>query len=151
MTCKVTNEGLRAVSRLPALTSLDLTCCFKVTDEGLRAVSCRLTLTSLHLNRCNITNEGLRAVSRLPALRSLNLTDCHRYPNLNPNPNPNPVCEHWHLAVVRGVQGLGLRACFVVPLCCSSHKKSTHMCACFTQSKNVPKSRRFDPSHKKRH
>jgi hypothetical protein len=98
LTCKVTNEGLRAVSRRPALTSLDLTCCFKVTDEGLRAVSCRLTLTSLHLNRCNITNEGLRAVSRLPALRSLNLTDCHRYPNLNPNPNPNPVCEHWHLA-----------------------------------------------------
>jgi predicted small secreted protein len=35
----LTNEGMRAVSNLPALTSLNLTGCNKVTGAGLRAVS----------------------------------------------------------------------------------------------------------------
>jgi hypothetical protein len=34
----LTDEGLRAVSSLPALTSLNLAWCCKVTDEGLLAV-----------------------------------------------------------------------------------------------------------------
>jgi hypothetical protein len=35
----LTDEGLRAVNNLPALTSLSLRCCREVTAEGLRAVS----------------------------------------------------------------------------------------------------------------
>ena len=35
----LTDEGMRAVSSLAALTTLCLSWCDKVTDEGLRAVS----------------------------------------------------------------------------------------------------------------
>jgi hypothetical protein len=74
----LTDEGLRAVSCLPALTSLDLSCCFKVTDVGMRAVS-SLPLTSLNLNSCRaVTDVGLRALSCLPALTFLDLSCCFK-------------------------------------------------------------------------
>jgi hypothetical protein len=76
--CKlVTDDGVRAVSSLPSLTSLDLTWCKLVSDEGLRAVSSCTALTSLNLHGCNlVTDEGLRAVSSLPALTFLDLWSC---------------------------------------------------------------------------
>jgi hypothetical protein len=59
----LTDAALRAVSSLPALTSLDLTCCKMVTDAGMRAVSSCIGLTSLNLTSCNlVTDEGMRAV-----------------------------------------------------------------------------------------
>ena len=61
---KVTEEGLRAIINLPALTELSLRYCGDgVTDEGMRAVSMLTALTSLRLHECwTITAEGLRAV-----------------------------------------------------------------------------------------
>jgi hypothetical protein len=43
-TAALTDQGVRAMSSLPALTFLDLTACGEVTDEGLRAVSSVSTL-----------------------------------------------------------------------------------------------------------
>ena len=34
----MTDEGMRAVSNLPALTALNLTHCIKVTDAGVQAL-----------------------------------------------------------------------------------------------------------------
>ena len=50
--------------------------CYKVTDEGVRAVSTVPALTSLRLFGCYITNEGVLALSSLPALTHLNLRYC---------------------------------------------------------------------------
>jgi hypothetical protein len=74
----LTDEGLRAVSSCSALTSLDLTGCFKMTHKGMRAVGNLPALTSLNLSWCNnkTADAGLGAVSKLPALTSLNLTGC---------------------------------------------------------------------------
>ena len=45
-----------------------------MTDEGVRAVSGMRALTSLDLVLCdNITNEGVLALSSLPALTHLDL------------------------------------------------------------------------------
>jgi hypothetical protein len=75
----LTDKGLRAVSNLHALTSLDLTYCYKVTDEGLWAVSNLPALTELNLTHCyNVTDEALQAVSSLHALTSLNLRHCRK-------------------------------------------------------------------------
>ena len=71
------DEFTGAVSNLPALTTLDLTACYRVTDKALRAVSSLPKLTSLNLRACfNITDEGMRAVSSMPALTFLDLGFC---------------------------------------------------------------------------
>jgi hypothetical protein len=78
----LTDEGLRSVSSLRALTyldlgNLDLGLCSKVTDEGIRAVSSCTALKSLIICSCIVTDEGIRAVvSSCTALKSLNLTCC---------------------------------------------------------------------------
>ena len=61
----MTDEGMRAVCSLTALTTLDLAWCVLVSDEGLRAVIRNLTaLTVLNLPGCmHVTSEGLQAVS----------------------------------------------------------------------------------------
>jgi hypothetical protein len=77
----VTAEGLRAVSSLTALTLLSLSCCTNVTSEGLLAVSRHTALTSLNLCYCpNVTSEVLRAVSGLTALSTLDLSRCENVP-----------------------------------------------------------------------
>ena len=46
-----------------------------LTDQGLRAVSSLTSLTSLNLNYCReLTDAGMLAVSNLTSLTSLNLT-----------------------------------------------------------------------------
>jgi hypothetical protein len=76
---QVTDEGLAAaVSRLPRLTSLNLSFCYWLTDDAVRAVSSLPALTSLDLRCCiTVTDEGLLAVSSLPALVHLNLHCCY--------------------------------------------------------------------------
>jgi hypothetical protein len=75
----LTDEAMRAVSSLRALTTLHLTDCEKVSDEGLRAVSSCTGLTSLYLaNSGKVTDEGVKAVSSLPALKSLDLRFCFK-------------------------------------------------------------------------
>jgi hypothetical protein len=74
----LTDQGMRAVSRLASLTFLNLSWCRNVTDAGVRAVVSSCTaLEYLNLYACNnITDKGMRAVSSLPALTTLNLSFC---------------------------------------------------------------------------
>jgi hypothetical protein len=73
----LTDEGMKAVSTLIGLTSLDLGYCDKVTDKGLLAVSSLTGLTSLNLCGCElVTDKGLLAVSSLTGLTSLDLCGC---------------------------------------------------------------------------
>jgi hypothetical protein len=71
---ELTDQGIRAVSCLPSITSLSLTNCRTVTREGLRAGG---SITALDLSDCrHLTNEGLQAVSSLTLLTALNLSYC---------------------------------------------------------------------------
>jgi hypothetical protein len=73
----LTDAGVRSVSSLTALTSLNIGGCCKLTDEGMLAVSNLHALTSLDLTWCHqVTDEGMRAVSSLPALAKLTLNGC---------------------------------------------------------------------------
>jgi hypothetical protein len=55
----VTDEGVRAVvSSCTALTELNLQGCRNVTDEGVRAVSSIPALTSLNLAGSKVTDAG---------------------------------------------------------------------------------------------
>jgi hypothetical protein len=73
----LTDEGMRAVSSLPALSSLCLCWCDKVTNVGLRAVSNCTSLTELNIARCTkVTNVGLRELRGLIELTELNLNYC---------------------------------------------------------------------------
>ena len=77
----LTDKGLKAVSNLTGLTSLDVSCitpwCYGVTNKGLRALSSFTGLTSLNLRGCNgVTDKGLQALSSLTGLTSLNLFGC---------------------------------------------------------------------------
>jgi hypothetical protein len=70
----LTDVGLRALSCLPALTFLDLSCCFKVTDEGLRALSSLPALTFLGLSMCHkVTAAGVQALRNSTAAPSLHI------------------------------------------------------------------------------
>jgi hypothetical protein len=66
----LTDQGLRAVSRLASLTCLDLSYCVNITDVGVRAVVSSCTaLKTLSLRFCReVTDEGVRAVSSCTAL-----------------------------------------------------------------------------------
>lgn len=77
----VTDEGMKAVSKLAALTSLNLRCYFakgKVTSEGLRAISSLPALTRLNLSGRAVTNKGLMAVSNIRTLTALDLRSCSK-------------------------------------------------------------------------
>ena len=69
----------RLVRRIPAVVSVELKY-EDVTDEGVRAVSGMRALTSLSLLHVGITNDihefGLRVLSTLPALTHLDLRCC---------------------------------------------------------------------------
>jgi hypothetical protein len=65
--CDVTDQALRAVCELPALTDLQLSGCIEVTDEGLACVGAVSTLTSLLLSYLpKVTSQGLHALASLP-------------------------------------------------------------------------------------
>ena len=79
---EVTDKAVLTVcSQLPALKTLELSCCMHFTSVGLLAVSKMSALTSLELTFSMIgpgasppTEEAMTAVSRMPALTHLNLT-----------------------------------------------------------------------------
>jgi Leucine-rich repeat (LRR) protein len=69
----VSEEGLRAVSSLPALTELDLRYT-KVTDQTLQALRSLRTLTSLNLQHCkNMTAAGVQALRNTTVAPSLHI------------------------------------------------------------------------------
>ena len=70
----LTDEGVRAVSNLRALTSLNIICCDKVTDAGVLAVSHLPALTSLNLIGCDkVTAAGVQALRNTTAAPSLHI------------------------------------------------------------------------------
>jgi F-box/leucine-rich repeat protein 14 len=57
--------------------SLNLSWCPELTDEALRALSNLPALTTLHLRGIKVTDAGVLALSSLPALTSLDLRYCN--------------------------------------------------------------------------
>jgi hypothetical protein len=79
----LTDQGMLAVSSLPALTSLNLRCCRELTDESMRAVSSLPALTTLNLRWCDkVSDEGMRAVRSCASLTSLDLSHCDKVTNV---------------------------------------------------------------------
>jgi hypothetical protein len=64
------------VSTCTALTTLNLIGCRELTDEGLRAVSSITALTELNLGCSNVTDHTLLAMRNIRTLTSLDLTEC---------------------------------------------------------------------------
>jgi hypothetical protein len=96
---QVSNNELRVLATLTALTSLNLGYCSdngsdnrlrttwsgrttgstQVSDNGLRALAGLTALTSLNLEACRqVSDDGLLALSSLTALTSLNLKACRQ-------------------------------------------------------------------------
>ena len=76
---KVTDEHLRTLAGLnfPELRVLGLDDCHDVTDEGIRALTNLPSITTLGLSRTRITDDALRIVSAgMPRLKSLGVTSC---------------------------------------------------------------------------
>jgi hypothetical protein len=70
------DEGLRVVSKLKALTSLDIDGS-NVTNKGLRAIKRKTALTRLDLGQCwGVTDKGVWALqTALPKLKILDYTE----------------------------------------------------------------------------
>jgi hypothetical protein len=69
----LTEEGLQAVSSLPALTKLDLSYS-NVTDQALQVLRSLRTLTSLILYECeNVTAAGVQALRNTTAAPGLHI------------------------------------------------------------------------------
>jgi hypothetical protein len=70
----MTDEGMRTVCSLTALTTLDLAWCVLVSDEGLRAVSSLPSLTFLNLTNCiRVTGAGVQALRNTTAAPNLHI------------------------------------------------------------------------------
>jgi hypothetical protein len=77
---EVTNEGLRAINHQPHLPHpAPPGLLLQVTNQGLRAIASLTALTELHLQYFHgVTDEGVETLSRLTALKSLDLTGCDK-------------------------------------------------------------------------
>ena len=65
----MTDEGLKYLTKLRALKSLDLSET-EVTDEGLKYLAKLKTLKSLDLNKTEVTEEGVTALEQaLPSCK----------------------------------------------------------------------------------
>lgn len=74
---KITDEGLKSLSKLSHLTSLDLSWNEQITDAGIGVVGESSTkLKSLYLNSLPITNKSLQSISKLTNLTTLSLHKC---------------------------------------------------------------------------
>ena len=71
---KLTNEGMKYLSKLTKLTLLNVSYCALIDDEGIKQVINFHDLISLNLFNCPlVTDESLKYVSKLSKLTSLNL------------------------------------------------------------------------------
>lgn len=76
--CAITNTGLQLLrDNMPHMRELDVSDCACISDEGLRHISKMINLSSVNLGMCElITDEGLKHLSQSPALRRLDFTGC---------------------------------------------------------------------------
>jgi hypothetical protein len=74
----VTDAGVAAVARLPALRSLELPNCWRVTDAGAASLASVTGLCALDMSYCwKLTDAGAAALAASPLVR-LTVTGCHR-------------------------------------------------------------------------
>ncbi|OYP38196.1 hypothetical protein CGZ80_02930 [Rhodopirellula sp. MGV] len=69
---RITDEGMRAVARLPELIHLRLRES-PITDAGLREIAQHPKLQILNLPQSMVTTEGVRELAQLPSLKNLRL------------------------------------------------------------------------------
>lgn len=69
---------VKAVSSLPALTTLNLSENRKISDAGLARLTALNALTSLNVSSCSITNQGLSVLAGMKKLQYLNISYCNR-------------------------------------------------------------------------
>jgi len=77
----LTDEGLRSLSNLPMLATLNLTWCRQITDRGIKALTALPALTSLQMLEINITSAGIKSLAAIPTLTNLDLWACQRLSN----------------------------------------------------------------------
>lgn len=75
---ELTDRGLAATGRLPALAALTLRKCNRITDQGLHKLAACTSLQQLDLSYCQISGAGLAALRPLRRLSTLVLVDCMR-------------------------------------------------------------------------
>jgi len=78
---EVTGEGLRVIASLTSLTDLDVLCQegyrTKFTNEDMRALAPLTAMTSLRLAGCrDLTDEGFRVLTSFTKLTKLTLVQC---------------------------------------------------------------------------
>lgn len=75
----VTDEGLKHISLVKDLKTLNLFSCTSVTDIGLSYIANLSSLVSLNIHGCfRITDAGLSSISVIPSLEGLDLCGCER-------------------------------------------------------------------------
>jgi hypothetical protein len=74
--CGSVGEGLRALSELTQLTSLNVGWCRGITDAHLAHVAPLTSLERLELSRSLMTDAGLRQLAGLVRLRQLGMAGC---------------------------------------------------------------------------
>eukprot|EP01112_Ceratiomyxa_fruticulosa_P011054 TRINITY_DN2972_c0_g1_i1.p1 TRINITY_DN2972_c0_g1~~TRINITY_DN2972_c0_g1_i1.p1 ORF type:complete len:569 (+),score=60.76 TRINITY_DN2972_c0_g1_i1:392-2098(+) len=77
---KFTSEGVKFLSGLVNLTSLDLSACTNLTNAGLPYLYTLTSLTKLNLNFCkDLTDNGINQIThKLSQLQSLGIIGCDR-------------------------------------------------------------------------
>jgi hypothetical protein len=74
---RFTSDGLRELSGLIALTSLNMGGCVQVSDNGMLALAGLTTLTLVDLSYCRlVSDDELRVLAGLTAINTLNLRGC---------------------------------------------------------------------------
>ena len=75
---RVVNSGVRWVTKMTALTHLNLAECTSIVDSGVVLLSSLTSLTYLNLKRCcRITCASMQSLSSMTGLTYLNLGGCH--------------------------------------------------------------------------
>lgn len=71
---RITDDGLRGLSRLTSLTFLNCCSCRRITDSGMEFICSAITLRTLKASRCaGITDAGILSVGQLSNLVTLHL------------------------------------------------------------------------------
>lgn len=75
----ITDDGVRALAKLPKLRWLGLAQCQEVHGYGLRALEALPRLEHLDLTHSGVVTEAVERLPRLPRLRSLVLSHCRSF------------------------------------------------------------------------